>query len=127
MTDAATQALKLQTVSVMRACEGALQTAALASQPPEAARMQEALNLGAATLARYQAMQSNWLAAWADWAAYAGALDGADTVPKFTERLGNIGLRAQAQLAAQANDLANLNENVAVSYAYWVAQQLDAD
>lgn len=127
MRDVVPNAMKIHSDNTARMAHTLQQTAAVAMKPPEMARIQEAMNLATATVARYQTMQSNWMQAWSDWAAYAGTLDGVDTVPKLMERVGNIGLRAQAQIASQNNDLANLNENVSVSYLYWLSQQLDPD
>lgn len=117
---------RLNTEQVGRVMKTAELTAKVAASGPKTERFFEAMELASASAQRFQAMQAGWLSAWGDWLGYASTLEGADTVPKYMERVGNIGLRAQAQVAQQMNDTANLMENMSVNYAYWLAQQVEA-
>lgn len=125
MTGILPATMKLQSDHIGRAAKTAQVTAEMSMKVPSAERFYEALDLATATTKRFQAAQASWMSAWMDWAEYAGTLDGADTVPKYVERVGNIALRAQNQMAVQANDMSNLMENLNVSYSYWLAQQVE--
>ncbi len=51
--------------------------------------------LGHAMLARSTELQRGWAAEWNAWATYAVAINGATTLPKFTEHGMNTIVRAQ--------------------------------
>jgi len=127
MKDILPQTLKINTDTMMRLATNARQTGELAMKQPREDAMQEGMALALSTVQRCATLQKTWIDAWANWAEYAGSLEGADTVPKYAERIGNIGLRAQAQMVTQLNDLTELSENLSVSYAYWISQQVKGD
>lgn len=124
MKDIVSTGYHLQTDTMGRAMKAAELSAKVAMSEPRAERFFEAWELAAASAERVQVMQARWMTAWGDWLSYASTLEGADTVPKYVERVGNIALRAQAQVAQQVNDSSNLMENLSVNYAYWLAQQV---
>jgi hypothetical protein len=127
MYEIAETAAKLQTAETMRLARAAQNTAQMCMTPPKDGTVQEAVALASATVERAAQMQQNWMKAWFGWATYAQSLQGADTVPKFVERSGNIVLQAQSQMMQQANEMTELMENAGVSYAYWVSRQLERD
>ena len=119
-----TTAAKLQAESVSRVTNTAKKAAQLAVSPPRPDTLTESWDLAEATYRRVNALQASWVRDWADWMGYAKSLEGANTMPKYVERTGNIMLQAQAQIASQANELSELMDNVSVSYAYWLDQQV---
>ena len=127
MSDMLPTTMRLQTETLNRSLEHTRMLGALAMSPPDMGRFAEMFELASASAKRMQAMQAGWVEAWMDWSDYATTLEGADTVPKYVDRLSNIMLRAQTQMATQASDMSNLVENVSVSYGYWLSQQLEGD
>lgn len=119
-----TNLLSLHRNLTHRQAQIAQDTAKLALAAPGPTTFAEAADLGRAAFQRMEEMQKSWMLGWADWAGYAARLPETDTVPKFAERLGNIALRAQIQMTTQMTDMAELGENVAVSYGYWVSRQV---
>lgn len=117
----------LALAQAQRCAKLAQDTARLAMRPPEPSTFSELVELGRASADRMTALQKGWLRDWSDWAAYAGSIAGADTVPKFTERAGNIALRAEAQLQKQINQTTDLGENILVSYGFWLSKRLGDD
>jgi len=123
-----TTALNLQANSAKRLTEGTAQIGmALLTAPAKPDRMAEWQALNRAAMERAGTLQKSWMQGWLDWVDYTETLAGADTVPKFMERVGNIGLRAQAQMVKQVNDSAELLDNVFVSFSWWAAQQMEKD
>ncbi|MDA7427384.1 hypothetical protein PGB28_02855 [Primorskyibacter aestuariivivens] len=121
-----TTTAKLQTEQATRACETLQNTVQLASAPPAPGAMAEVLELAGASYKRAADLQIGWLRDWTRWGLYAQSLDGANTVPKYVERVGNIALQAQAQVNAQAEQWSELMDNVGVSYGFWLTRQLEA-
>lgn len=118
---------KLQLDQGRRVSEACAQTAQLALHPPKPDALGEVMDLATATQSRMAALQMQWMRDWWDWGAYAQTLEGADTIPKFAERTGNIALQAQALSVAHITQFSTLMDNVGVSYSYWVSRQLDRD
>lgn len=118
---------KLQLDQGRRVSEACAQTAQLALQPPKPDAWAEVMELATATQARMASLQMQWIRDWWDWGAYAQSIEGADTVPKFADRTGNIALQAQALTVSQITQFSTLMDNVGVSYSYWVTQQLERD
>ena len=116
------EALALPANTLTRAARAAQDQARLAATPPDPLAMAEAAELGAAAFERMVALQQKWLDAWIDWGDYAQSITGANTVPKLSERAGNIVLQAQAQMQSQVNDMTELAENIGVSYSFWLSQ-----
>ncbi|MEM6478435.1 MAG: hypothetical protein AAF841_14465 [Pseudomonadota bacterium] len=116
---------RLQQDHALRAADLVQNTAKFCSKPPEPEAFQELGDLAQASFKRATAMQASWIRAWGDWAAFSSSIQGADTVPKYFDRLFNIVLQAEAQLATQAQEATELMDNVGVSYAHWLAQKVE--
>ena len=82
-------------------------------------------DLGRATLARSAAMQRGWAEQWKAWADYAAAIEGAPTLPKYTEHGMNTVVRAQQLASEQMTATTELAENVMVSYGFLVDRLLE--
>lgn len=121
-----TTTAKLQSETATRTAETVQNTLQLASAPPRPGALAEALELAGASYKRAADLQIGWLRDWTRWGLYAQSLDGANTVPKYVERVGNIALQAQAQVNAQAAQWSELMDNVGVSYGFWLTRQLEA-
>ena len=121
-----TTTAKLQSETATRTAETVQNTLQLASAPPRPGALAEALELAGASYKRAAVLQIGWLRDWTRWGLYAQSLDGANTVPKYVERVGNIALQAQAQVNAQAAQWSELMDNVGVSYGFWLTRQLEA-
>ena len=126
MTDVVTQTLSLQTSQMSRAAQTLQRSAVLAAHGPDATVWTEGMELAGATYKRVTEMQKSWLNEWSTWASYAQSLQGADTVPKYFERIGNIALQAQTQMNTQTTEMSELMDNIAVSYSYWLERKIDA-
>jgi hypothetical protein len=118
-------ALRLQQEQALRACDMAQKTAQVCMQPPRPGALSEALALGDAAMTRAADLQMSWVRAWADWARFAGSISGADTTAKYADRMGNIVLRAEAQITSQVTEASELADNIGISYAYWLTRQLE--
>lgn len=84
----------------------------------------ELFDMGQAVSRRLRAMQTGWIRDWLEWTQYASQLKGADTMSKFVERECNIAGQFGQILGKHATDLAGLQENIEVSYNYWVSEKL---
>ena len=116
---------KLQASLASRALNQTRDAAQLATQKPSADTLVESWELAEATYKRMNALQQSWIQDWSNWITYAQSLEGANTMPKYVERTGNIFLQAQAQMVSQANEFSELLDNVGVSYAYWISGKLN--
>lgn len=117
--------VKLHTSEAARFVQTIQDASQFATRPPEGQAIGEGIELFNATMHRAAQLQKSWMQDWMNWAQYAQTLQGADTVPKYVERTGNIVLQAQAQLASQANEFSELWDNIAVNMGFWVKQQID--
>ena len=115
---------KLQADTVSRASETAQKAAKLAVMRQLADSFVDCGELIEATYKRTHALQVSWVKDWSNWVGYAKSIEGANTVPKYVDRTGNIFLQAQAQLTSQASEMSELMDNIGVSYAYWLNRQL---
>ena len=127
MEHPAATALRVQADAAARATDTARKGAqlALSGSIADMGTMAEATALGLAAFRRGMAMQKTWIDGWQAWARYAQTVEASDTVPKFVERSGNVALQAEAQLIAQARDVSELMDNVAVSYGWWLTRTLE--
>ncbi|CUH78282.1 hypothetical protein [Tropicibacter naphthalenivorans] len=119
------KALSLQTNQATRLAQVAQDTAILAAAPPKPSAYVEGLDLATATVKRVAQLQQSWARDWGAWGHYCWTVVGADTIPKVAERTNNMYLQAQTQMVSQANQLSELTENVIVSYAFWLHQQVE--
>lgn len=126
--DLISAAFRLQQEAALRACELSQKTAQVCmTAPPSGSALQEATALAEAAVTRAATLQISWLRAWTDWVEFVATIDGADTTAKYADRLNNIALRAEAQVATQVTDSLELLDNVTVSYAYWLTQRLEGE
>ncbi|MEL6520786.1 MAG: hypothetical protein AAFQ66_07465 [Pseudomonadota bacterium] len=128
MTETHVQAtMRLQQTQALRAAEIMQNTAKFCTKPPSMETFFEVSELAQASFKRSTALQASWMQAWMDWAAFSGSIKGADTVPKYFDRLNNIALQADAQMVSQVQEFAELVDNIGVSYAHWLSQQVTKD
>lgn len=122
-----TTTAKLQMDQTRRVAEACQQSAQLALHPPTPDAWAEMFELALAAQGRLADLNRQVLADWWRWGEYAGSIEGADTVPKFADRTGNIALQAQALTVSHISQFAALMDNVGISYAYWVDQQVQRE
>jgi len=120
-------ALRLQQDQAARVGDIAQKTVRVALQPPRPDALSSAAALTAAALNRTVALQTSCLEDWAKWAEFAQSIQGADTTAKYADRVGNIALQAEALATRQIAQGFELLDNIGVSYAYWLTQQLGGE
>lgn len=116
---------KLQADQAARAAQCLQETAQLVLHPPNAEGLAEGVELANATRTRALALQQQWVQDWTDWSSFARSIEGADTIPKYADRTGNIFLQASALMVTQMGQWSELMDNVGVNYAFWVHRQID--
>jgi len=115
---------RLQQEQVMRSAEVLRNTAKLSRTMPNPTAASELMELAQSAADRSREMQASWMQDWAGWLEFAGSIQGANTVPKYMDRLNNIFLQADAQRASQLQEFSELVENINVSYAHWLSRQV---
>lgn len=116
---------KLHVDQAARTAQCLQETAQLALKPPSAQGLTEGMDLANASRKRALALQQQWIQDWTDWSSFAQSIEGADTVPKYADRTGNIFLQASALVVTQMGQWSELMDNMSVNYAFWVHRQLD--
>ncbi|MBN3755577.1 hypothetical protein G3N95_21725 [Paraburkholderia sp. Tr-20389] len=86
----------------------------------ELAQMQQAI------VERLTLQQQSWLQGWAAWNRERAEIRGANTVTKLVEQEFNLIAQIGQLLIDQTTNLVALQENIEVSYAYWLNQKLGA-
>ena len=116
---------KLHKEQAGRAMQCMQDTAKLAMSTPDPSAFAEGLELMQATRDRMVTMQTKMVSDWIEWVGYAQSIEGADTIPKFADRTGNIALQAQSLVVSQMTQWSELIDNVGVNYAFWVNQKVN--
>lgn len=86
----------------------------------ELAQMQQAI------VERMTLQQQSWLQGWAAWNRERAEIRGANTMTKLVEQEFNLIAQIGQLLIDQTTNLVALQENIEVSYAYWLNQKLGA-
>jgi len=123
----AVAAIRLNQELIERSAALSSKSASLCLRPPKNGALSDATALLGGAMSRSVALQTDWMQEWADFAQFAASVDGADTMAKLSDRMSNIFLRAEAQMTTQVTQSLELFDNIAVSYAYWLNQQLEDD
>jgi len=125
MTDHIPAHLRLSADHVQRRTDLMAKAAqvSLSGRAPEL--MSGMAELGRATLARSADMQRGWAEQWKAWGTYAAAINGATTLPKYTEHGMNTIVRAQQLVSEQMTASTELAENATVSYSFLVNRLLE--
>ncbi|ACC74589.1 hypothetical protein PPMP20_38840 [Paraburkholderia phymatum] len=86
----------------------------------ELAQMQQAI------VERLTLQQQSWMQGWAAWNRERAEIRGANTVTKLVEQEFNLIAQIGQLFIDQTTNLIALQENIEVSYAYWLNQKLGA-
>lgn len=79
-----------------------------------------------AVVERLTLQQQAWMQGWAAWNRERAEIRGANTVTKLVEQEFNLVAQIGQLLIDQTTNLIALQENIEVSYAYWLNQKLGA-
>ncbi|MBN3767680.1 hypothetical protein [Burkholderia sp. Ac-20365] len=79
-----------------------------------------------AVVERLTLQQQTWLQGWAAWNRERAEIRGANTVTKLVEQEFNLLAQIGQLLIDQSTNLIALQENIEVSYAFWLNQKLGA-
>lgn len=125
MTDHIPAPLRLSVTHMQRRTDLMAKAAQVSMSGGAPALMSGLAELGRASLARSADMQRAWAEQWTAWGAYAAAIDGATTLPKYTEHGMNTIVRAQQLVSEQVTASSELAENVTVSYGFLLHRLLE--
>lgn len=120
----AVSAGRLQADRARRMLGTVADTVRLLATAHDPATFDELAQLQAAVAERVRKMSTGWAQAWSEWYRYASETGGMNTLAKLSEREANIVNQATQLLGSQVTDLIVLQENIEVSYAYWLSQKL---
>jgi len=86
----------------------------------------ELVQMQQAVVERLTLQQQAWMQGWAAWNRERAEIRGANTVTELVEQEFNLVAQIGQLLIDQTTNLIALQENIEVSYAYWLNQKLGA-
>lgn len=109
--------------SLARAAGNTAATAALLPLAMGPGTWDELLAMQGAIVGRFQQLQQGWIGGWQVWLQELGDLKRANTMSECLEQQFNLVAQVGALCKTQTSDLLDLQENIEVSYAYWLSKQ----
>jgi hypothetical protein len=109
-----------------RSATNGIDTARLLAFGVDAQTWGELFQMQQAIFQRLALQQQAWLQGWAGWNQQRAQMRAANTVTKLVEQECNLIAQIGQLLIDQTTNLVALQENVEVSYAYWLNQKLGA-